>query len=259
MGQTFKAGLVGGIAGALIVAAGSAIAGTAINGIFNLGADNAVSKTSILESQSTSFTGPQLQVKNKVGGTALDLQVNAGQPPMTVNSKTKVANLNADQLDGMDSGAFARGRPPAWTAISGTSYVGSPTPGTFLCYFGYTGNCYQNYGSGYTTAAFTKDAFGFVHLKGLVDCNDEFGGVPKCSAAGPIFVLPAGYRPSERSIFPSVTYNGSYLPGRVDVDVNGQVIMVNGYSEDFVSLDGITFPVASSPAAAAARARPRPR
>ncbi len=39
-------------------------------------------------------------------GSALRLLVRPGQPPMAVNSQIKVANLNADKLDGQDAGAF---------------------------------------------------------------------------------------------------------------------------------------------------------
>jgi len=38
-------------------------------------------------------------------GPALELQVGSG-PPLKVNSQVKVANLNADRLDGKDSGEF---------------------------------------------------------------------------------------------------------------------------------------------------------
>lgn len=51
-----------------------------------------------------------LQVTNNDSGsddTALDLNVQSGEPPMTVNSTTKVTNLNADRLDGQNSSAFA--------------------------------------------------------------------------------------------------------------------------------------------------------
>jgi hypothetical protein len=50
--------------------------------------------------------GPSLQIDNNstdATATALDLQVEAGKAPMKVNSVTKVANLNADKLDGMDA------------------------------------------------------------------------------------------------------------------------------------------------------------
>jgi hypothetical protein len=54
--------------------------------------------------------GPMLVVTNNDSGSddaALDLNVQSGEPPMTVNSQTKVTNLNADRLDGMNSTAFA--------------------------------------------------------------------------------------------------------------------------------------------------------
>ena len=38
--------------------------------------------------------------------TALDLQVEAGKPPMRVNSTTKVQNVNVDQVDGKSAGVF---------------------------------------------------------------------------------------------------------------------------------------------------------
>ena len=55
--------------------------------------------------------GPMLQLINNntdADDTALDLRVQSGEPPMTVNSSTKVNNLNADQLDGLDFTFFAR-------------------------------------------------------------------------------------------------------------------------------------------------------
>jgi hypothetical protein len=54
--------------------------------------------------------GPMVRIANNNAGTddtALDLKVQSGEPPMTVSSPTKVANLNADQLDGKDQRAFA--------------------------------------------------------------------------------------------------------------------------------------------------------
>ena len=51
-------------------------------------------------------TGAALLVSNPSGGPALDLRVQAGKAPMKVNSATKVANLNADRLDGKSSEEF---------------------------------------------------------------------------------------------------------------------------------------------------------
>jgi hypothetical protein len=54
-----------------------------------------------------------LQLTNNSTGasaTALGLTTPSSRPPMIVNSQAKVANLNADKLDGIDSTAFlARG------------------------------------------------------------------------------------------------------------------------------------------------------
>jgi len=50
-----------------------------------------------------------LKVDNNSTGanvTALDLRVEAGKPPMRVNSTTKVQNLNVDQVDGKSAGVF---------------------------------------------------------------------------------------------------------------------------------------------------------
>lgn len=41
-------------------------------------------------------------------GPALELRVRGGQPPLRVNSAARVANLNADRLDGLHRSAFLR-------------------------------------------------------------------------------------------------------------------------------------------------------
>jgi hypothetical protein len=43
---------------------------------------------------------------NTGSGPALSLQSQSGHPPLAVNSETRVDHLNADKLDGQDSGAF---------------------------------------------------------------------------------------------------------------------------------------------------------
>jgi hypothetical protein len=50
--------------------------------------------------------------KNTGGGPAGSFVVNAGVSPFTVNSAGKVANLNADRLDGLDSTGFLRNQVP---------------------------------------------------------------------------------------------------------------------------------------------------
>src|SRR5262245_60151940 len=72
--------------------------------------------------------GTMVQLANKSTGsaaTALGLTVGAGRPPMTVNSETKVANLNADRIDGFDSSVLQR----KLTACGPGSAIRSATPG----------------------------------------------------------------------------------------------------------------------------------
>lgn len=67
--------------------------------------------------------GSAMQVTNSNAGaddTALSLNVQAGEAPMKVNSSTRVANLNADNLDGLDSANLMPGGTlPAGATIRG--------------------------------------------------------------------------------------------------------------------------------------------
>jgi hypothetical protein len=77
----------------------------ATGGNFILGQPNSASSTTSL-TRTGANAGKGLQVTNTstgAGATALGLNVASGHPPFTVNSGTKVANLNADKLDGLDS------------------------------------------------------------------------------------------------------------------------------------------------------------
>ena len=105
---TFAVGLV--VILALTVGlASSALAGTGVGATFNLGNVNSVNAISKLVG---SVAGPSLQIDNNStgkGATALDLQTEAGRPPLKVNSDARVVNLNADEVDGRDSTSFATG------------------------------------------------------------------------------------------------------------------------------------------------------
>jgi hypothetical protein len=87
--------------------ASTALAGTGVGARFQLGQTNTVNAITKLVG---SVAGPSLQVDNNstnANATALDLQVEAGKAPMNVNSDAKVANLNSDKIDGLDSSSFA--------------------------------------------------------------------------------------------------------------------------------------------------------
>jgi hypothetical protein len=82
----------------------------ATGGKFILGQSNTASSKSTL---SAPIADKALTVTNqsaKAGATALGLNVANGHPPFRVNSPTKVANLNADSLDGQNSTAFGQVR-----------------------------------------------------------------------------------------------------------------------------------------------------
>lgn len=88
----------------LVVGGGTTLAAT--GGNFILGKPNTASSKSTL---SAPISDKALQVANTstgTGATALGLSVASGHAPFTTNSGTKVANLNADKLDGKDSSGF---------------------------------------------------------------------------------------------------------------------------------------------------------
>jgi hypothetical protein len=76
----------------------------ATGGALVLGGANATKKTTRLGSSSAH--GPTLAVKNTGGQTAASFSVRRGVSPFSVGSVAKVANLNADLLDGTDSNGF---------------------------------------------------------------------------------------------------------------------------------------------------------
>jgi hypothetical protein len=140
MSGSFAKGALIGFVFAVLGGATVALAGSGVGGVFNLGVSNSVdAKTTLMGATA----GVQLQVTNTSaaagssglavnsasgattgvftntgGGPAGGFFVNAGVKPFTVNSSTRVPNLNADLLDGLDSGALQK-------RVSGTCAVGS--------------------------------------------------------------------------------------------------------------------------------------
>ena len=93
---------------ALFVALGGA-GMAATGGNFILGKANSATSTTSL---SAPIGGKALQLSNTstiAGATALGLTAAPGHAPFAVNTSTKVANLNADRLDGIDSSSLVQG------------------------------------------------------------------------------------------------------------------------------------------------------
>jgi hypothetical protein len=91
--------------------ASMALAGTGVNGVFNLGVKNTVDAVTQLVSNTDSGpAGPMLRVDNNSSAaraTGVQILTEAGKPPMRVNSQARVANLNAALAGRADSAASA--------------------------------------------------------------------------------------------------------------------------------------------------------
>lgn len=91
---------------ALVISLGGA-GYSATGGNFILGASNTATTQTSLTAHLNSRTLQLRNVNTGTSATPLALFAAAGRPPFTVNSAAKVANLNADRLDGLDSTQFA--------------------------------------------------------------------------------------------------------------------------------------------------------
>jgi hypothetical protein len=92
-----------GYVGIFLALGGTAFAAT--GGNFILGQTNSATSTTAL---SAGTTGPAFRVTNTSTGTGGSFNVASGHPPFIVNSGKKVAKLNADNLDGLDSTQLVR-------------------------------------------------------------------------------------------------------------------------------------------------------
>jgi hypothetical protein len=155
-----------------------------------------------------------------------------------------VTNLNSDLLDGKNSSAFAPAQTEGWHEV-GASGEPAFTSNSFCSWKNYNATFEE---TDRQTAAFFRDPFGVVHLKGVVDADDGFstGGCRFAGGDEPlddlIYILPEGYRPEKRSVHVVLT-NGQL--GRVNVERNGFVAVhfptTEANAKVWVSLDGITF------------------
>ncbi len=119
--------VVGAVVGGMTLASTAALAGTAIGGVFNLGQTNTVNASTVLRGTTK---GQQLRVANGArtgnGTTGIGIHTAANEPPLAVDSKTKVNNLNADLLDGQTSAAFVAGGGSILSARREETIPGTP-------------------------------------------------------------------------------------------------------------------------------------
>ena len=88
---------------ALVVGPGTMALAAMPGDPFKLGRLNSVDQITRLVG---SASDAMLRIDNDGSGTALDLRVEPGEAPMTVDSDQKVASLNADELDGKTADDF---------------------------------------------------------------------------------------------------------------------------------------------------------
>jgi hypothetical protein len=106
-----------------------------------------------------------------------------------------------------------------------------PIPGTWM---------WTNYDTGHNSAAFYRDPYGRVHLKGLV----RVGGLDgNAEMLDDIFQLPAGYRPAKEIEF-ATSSEGAFA--RVDVTPAGAVSADPPYNWGSLYLDNLSFRCAPS-------------
>lgn len=133
----------------------SGTAYAATGGTFVLGHTNKAGTVSTL--QRTTTNGAALRVLTR----------QSSNPPFAVNGTGKVANLNADRLDGLDSTALRLG---AFTSLTMTNM--------------WAGNCVQG------------GKPGFAQVGRVVYLHGEFCGSSGSNGLSP-FTLPASVRPSK--------------------------------------------------------------
>ncbi len=148
----------------VLVAAGLMTMGTASTALAANGDNLVVGFLTNTATATTRLTaqidGAAMNLRNTSGAanaTALELTVASGHAPMRVNSTTKVANLNADRLDGLDATAFLGANKVRADGNHSSSSIDDFT------------------GSGVSVAAttFTAPAAGFIMISGSVSAEDD--------------------------------------------------------------------------------------
>ena len=101
MRATFLKGVALGSAVSLAtLAATAAFAGTGVGQVFNLGQENRANARSELEGKTPSAVLNVTNTDKSASASGVSIDVPSNDPPLVVNSATKVKNLNADMVDG---------------------------------------------------------------------------------------------------------------------------------------------------------------
>jgi hypothetical protein len=124
-----------------------------------------------------------------------------------VNSNFSEVKTKTDYLTAPDS---------AWITVgaSGSSFA----------------NSWVNYGGGYPEAAFRKDAFGYVHLKGFIKNGTATDSLTMVN-------MPTGYRVGSIRHIPSFGASGA---GHIKLTTSG-IAYGSGTGNGWVTLDNLSY------------------
>jgi len=126
--------------------------------------------------------------------------------------------IAAAVLSGTFTGSYTLGGTPTIPAPAWTDF----TPAA-----GWTGQ---------TQCSYTKDPFGFVHLKGFIGLSGSYNSL--------IFDnLTYGYRPAQTVLFPNAGGPSGYWR-YLSISTGGVITVSDNVSDELVFLDGITFKAA---------------
>lgn len=139
--------------------------------------------------------------------------------------------------------AVMTGTTRAYLVQHDAANAGSPTLDTWHA-FPFNAN-FSNYGSIFQVCEFTKDIFGFVHLRGL------YHKLTVAPASGEVVgILPVGYRPAALEIFTQPSSASVNWFDRIDIDASGNVAWSStdrAWDGGYASLAGISFQAATPP------------
>jgi len=184
---------------------GTAYAAT--GGSLILGNPNTASKTTSL---ANTGSGPALRLGTKSGAT----------PPLAVSNGTKIANLNADMVDGVRASSL-QPKLPSRLSFTPLKLIN-----------GWTGNCFST-----GVPGIALDPSGVVHLRGGI-CTTAANFLP--------FTIPAKFRPTR---IEWVTVNEcGVTTARLEIDPDGTVrdeqdpnAAPGETPQCFTSLAGVTY------------------
>jgi hypothetical protein len=112
-----RSALLGGLVAAVIVSALPALAAQ-VGDALSLGEANRVNGRTTLRGRALANLMIISEAGGDTNGTALDLRVKPGNPPMRVNSSELVESLNSDVLDGKHAAGFVGSSQVLFASVS---------------------------------------------------------------------------------------------------------------------------------------------